>query len=417
MYKHCRMALNFPISLSSKRGSNITDGLVDWWDGGSTIGQFAGNDIGTIGSTVTNQPPTFSAAYKWSNNKSSFFGTLGCSFSTGGGKQTLGLIIRKPAYAVNTYVVQGGGSGSCRLQYNNNGYQIQASYYNYSNTGSRANPGTNQWHLVLYQWDADTKEGQTFFNNIYKEYTNGANYGDGKIYSIGNPAVDVAQVIYWKRWMTQEDADLLYNGGAFRRYVDLPDFKPAPEKTYAFDASGSVHKLTTGNIPNNFARYLNPVSSIQIGTNATTIGSAAFRQHDCSEINIPSNITSIANDAFFQGSQTNVALNFSEGLQTIGASTFENTRWVGDIFLPTTLTSVADRAFSKINGDSTVRNYYINSPASIFTGGSVFHYHKVSDTIYVHADYLSQYDATWETAQAPAGITIAEWTSYPDPMP
>jgi len=198
---------------------------------------------------------------------------------------------------------------------------------------------------------------------------------------------------------------------------DLPPAEILPENTYAFDASDNVYKMVTGNIPNNFARYVNPVSSIQIGTNAAYIGSAAFRGHDCSEINIPSNITGIGNDAFFQGSQTNVALNFSEGLQTIGGSAFQTTRYAGDIFLPTSLTSVANVAFSKINGDSTVRDYYINSPASIFTGAQVFNYHKVTDTIYVHADYLSQYDATWKTAQAPAGITIAEWTSYPDPMP
>jgi len=197
---------------------------------------------------------------------------------------------------------------------------------------------------------------------------------------------------------------------------DLPPAEILPENTYAFDANSIVYRLATGNIANNFARYVNPVISIQIGTNATTIGSSAFRQHDCIEINIPSNITTIGNDAFFQGSQTNVALNFSEGLQTIGGSSFESTRWAGDIFLPTTLTSVGSRAFTKINGDSTVRNYYINSPASIFTG-SAFLYHKVTDIIYVHSDYLSQYDATWETAQAPNGITIAEWTSYPDPMP
>ncbi len=409
------MALKFPISLAGKKGGgSITDGLVDWWDGGSTIGQFAGNNIGTIGSTVANQPPTFSTAYKWSNNKNSYFGTLGCSFNAGAGKQTLGLVLRKPAYAVNTYVVQGGGSGSCRVSFNNGGNRINTSYYNMS--GINKYTGTGQWVLVLYQWDADTREGQTFFNDNFREYTPVANQGNGPIYRIGNSAVDVAQIIYWKRWMTQEDADLLYNGGVYRRYVDLPDFEPVPDRTYAFDASGSVLKLTTGNIPNNFARYVNPVSSIQIGTNATSIGSAAFRQHDCTEINIPSNIISISNDAFFQGSQTNVALNFSEGLQTIGVSAFQSTRYAGDIFLPTSLTSVANVAFSKINGDSTVRDYYINSPASIFTGGQVFNYHKVTDTIYVHADYLSQYDATWKTSQAPAGITIAEWTSYPDPM-
>ena len=97
------MAIKFPISLAGKRGGgSITDDLVDWWDGGSTIGQFAGNDIGTIGATVANQPPTFSTAYKWSNNKNGYFGTLGCSFNFGAGKQTLGLefIVEFAAFTV-----------------------------------------------------------------------------------------------------------------------------------------------------------------------------------------------------------------------------------------------------------------------------------------------------------------------------
>ena len=214
------MSLKFPISLVGKKGgSSLTEGLVDWWDGGSTIGQFAGNDIGTIGNTVANQPPTFLTAYKWSNNKNGFFGTLGCSFNSGAGKQTLGLVIRKPATAVNTYVIQGGGSGSSRLSYNNDGNIIQASYYNYGSTQQSFALG--QWILVLYQWDADTKEGQTFFNNNFRQYTLAPAYGNGPISSIGNPAVDVAQIIYWKRWMTQEDADALYNDGAFTKYTDL----------------------------------------------------------------------------------------------------------------------------------------------------------------------------------------------------
>jgi hypothetical protein len=411
------MSLKFPISLVGKKGGSITDGLVDWWDGGSTIGQFAGNNIGYMGPDNTEHPSTFGGSWNWNQNKKGVFAGLGCSFGGSAGKQTIGLVIRKKSYSVNSYIIQAGAGGACRLSYNNDGYRLGSSYFNYGTI--QRNVGNN-WHLVLYQWDGETRTGQTFFNDELVPYTSAPNQGNGSILRIGynyGTSIEVAQIAYWNRWMTQEDADLLYNGGAFRRYVDLPDFEPAPENTYAFDASGIVHKLTTGNITNNFARYVNPVSSIQIGTNATTIGSAAFRQHDCTEINIPSNITTIGDDAFFQGSQTNVALNFSEGLRTIGGSSFESTRWAGDIFLPTTLTSVGSRAFTKSNGDSTVRNYHINSPASVFTGTQIMRYHKVTDTLYVHADYLSQYDAAWKTAQAQDGLTIAEWTSYPDPMP
>ena len=191
-----------------------------------------------------------------------------------------------------------------------------------------------------------------------------------------------------------------------------------PEGSYAYDGSDNIIKgPQIGNIPNNWARYVNPVSRIEIGYSAGYIGSAAFRGHDCNEINIPSNVVNIGNDAFFQASQQNIALNFSEGMQIIGVTAFSASRYAGNIFLPTTLTTINNGAFTKINGDSTVRNYHINSPASVFTGTQAMGYHKVTDTLYVHADYLSQYDAAWKAAQAQEGLTIAEWTSYPDPMP
>ena len=292
------MSLKFPISLVGKRGGiDLKEGLVDWWDGGSTIGQFAGNNIGSFGNTVANPPPTFSAAYKWSNNKNSFFGTLGCTFSTGGGKQTLGLVIRKPAYAVNTYVIQGGGSGSCRLSYNNDGNRIQASYYNYSS--SQLTLGANQWILVLYQWDADTKEGQTFFNDIYREYNLGANYGNGPIYRIGNSAVDVAQVIYWKRWMTQEDADALYNDGAFTKYTDLPTFQESAQETYTYRSDGDIYTRLTGSVPYALMNGNLNVYNIKFGTNTTTTGDRAFKNcENLVNIVIPEHITLIDTYSF-----------------------------------------------------------------------------------------------------------------------
>ena len=208
----------------------------------------------------------------------------------------------------------------------------------------------------------------------------------------------------YRKALTSDDVVNLYNEGC--------DIKP----TIVYDSFDSVLGTTYNNIPNNWMRYQDPVTRVEFGNTASSIGSAAFRGHDCTEINIPSNIVSIANDAFYFATQQNIALNFSEGLKSIGNTSFAQSRYAGNIFIPTTLTSVATQAFQKINGDSTIRNYHINSPASIFTGSSIFQYHTVNDTIYVHADYLSQYDATWKTNQGFDG-TVAEWTSYPDPMP
>ena len=219
------MSLKFPISLAGKRGgSSITDGLVDWWDGGSSIGQFAGNDIGTMGADTFEHPTTFNGSWNWTVNKASFFGGLGCTFGAAGGKQTLGFVIRKKAYSVNSYIVHAGDVGACRFTYNNGGNICHASYFNYSTTGSRAYPPVGEWILVLYQWDPSDRTGQTFFNDQLIVYPNAPDRGNGGIYSIGNnygASIELAQIIYWNRWMTQDDADLLYNGGNFVKYSDL----------------------------------------------------------------------------------------------------------------------------------------------------------------------------------------------------
>ena len=199
---------------------------------------------------------------------------------------------------------------------------------------------------------------------------------------------------------------------------DLPAWVPASNESAGFNTDGTIINVSRATtIPANWLRYDADVASVVIGENVTYIGTASLRQHDATEINIPPSVTNIGTDAFFQASQQNIALNFSEGLQIIGGSAFQSSRYAGNIFLPTTLTTINNVAFTKINGDSTVRNYHINSPASVFTGTQIMRYHKVTDTLYVHADYLSQYDAAWKTAQAQDGLTIAEWTSYPDPMP
>ena len=210
------------------------------------------------------------------------------------------------------------------------------------------------------------------------------------------------------------NADSMFKGCGVSKNIDTT---PVTTDTIVYDSSGSVIKSTSGNIPSSWARSDSDVRSVSFGPNVSHIGYSSFRGHDCTEINIPSNVTEIGGDAFsylFTRPYT-VTLNFSEGLQTIGSRSFASSPYVGDIFLPSTLTSVGSQVFIKNNKDYSVRNYYINSPASIFTGSQTMRYHRVTDTIYVHADYLSQYDSAWKASHAQEGITIKEWKTYPLP--
>lgn len=219
------MSLKFPISLVGKRGGvDLKEGLVDWWEGSSSIGKHAGNDIGSLGTQLATQPATFDASWNWTVNKANFFAGFGCSFYANAGKQTLGFVIRKASYGVNTYIVNAGYVGACRFAYNNGGNLCQTSYFNYSSTGSRKSLPLGDWLLVLYQWDPSDRTGQTFFNNQLVVYPNSPDQGNGPIYRIGynyGASIEVAQIIYWNRWMTQEDADLLYSEGNYLNYSSI----------------------------------------------------------------------------------------------------------------------------------------------------------------------------------------------------
>ena len=218
------MSLKFPISLVGKRGSSITDGLVDWWDGGSSIGQFAGNDIGTMGADTFEHPTTFDGSWNWTVNKASFFSGLGCKFTAEGGKQTLGFVIRKKDDYLNSFVVQAGNNGTCRLTFTTDGDTCATTYFNTNTNSSLKYIGVGNWVLVLYQWDASDLTGQTFFNDNLIVYPHAPTNGGGPISRIGynyGASIELAQIIYWNRWMTQDDADLLYNGGNFVKYSDL----------------------------------------------------------------------------------------------------------------------------------------------------------------------------------------------------
>ena len=294
------MSLKFPISLVGKKGgSSLTEGLVDWWDGGSTIGQFAGNNIGYMGPNKTEHPSTFGGSWNWNQNKNGVFAGLGCSFRGSAGKQTIGLVIRKKSYSVNSYIIQAGAGGACRLSYNNDGYRLGSSYFNYGQTQRSLGNG---WHLVLYQWDGVTRTGQTFFNDELVPYTLAPNQGNGSILRIGynyGTSIEVAQIAYWNRWMTQEDADALYNDGAFTKYTDLPTFQESVQETYTYRSDGSINTRATGSVPYAWMNGSLNVYSIQFGTNTTTTGDRAFKNcENLVNVVIPEHITLIDTYSF-----------------------------------------------------------------------------------------------------------------------
>lgn len=205
------------------------------------------------------------------------------------------------------------------------------------------------------------------------------------------------------------DASAMFKNTGYRPAVPNPTFTD----TTVYDSNGDILLTTSGDIPASWARYTADVRYLKIGSTCTALGTSSFRSHDLTEINIPSNVISIGRDAFIVASQL-ITLNLSEGLQVIGDSAFNQNNLNGDIILPSTLTSVDSQAFFR-TFDSGIRRYHINSPASIFIGSGTFENSNANDIIYVHPDYLSQYDATWRSTHG-FTATIAEWVSYPYPM-
>lgn len=159
--------------------------------------------------------------------------------------------------------------------------------------------------------------------------------------------------------------------------------------------------------------------SLTIPDSVTSIGSFAFSY--CTgltgTLTIPNSVTSIGNGAFYSCSGFTGDLTIPDSVTTIVGYSFERcTGFTGTLTIPNSVTLIGSDSFNYCTG---LTNAYIDSVAStVWTGANNLQMTTALTDIYVTADVLSGYDATWKTNQGVAGgVTISEWTSYPDPMP
>ena len=161
--------------------------------------------------------------------------------------------------------------------------------------------------------------------------------------------------------------------------------------TYIINSSDELLSYNFTDIPDNFAttNSLTSAKGLQLGNSVSYIGDYAF--YNCSsltrELVIPDSVTSIGSYAFYGCS----------GL-------------LGDLVISNSIVSIGKESLVGLDGLTAI---YINASSSVFVGTGAFL--STVKNLYVHSDYLSEYDVTWKTAQDFTG-NVLEWTSYPNVM-
>lgn len=126
-----------------------------------------------------------------------------------------------------------------------------------------------------------------------------------------------------------------------------------------------------------------------------------------------SNLQTVGNYAFEQTKTFTGDLILPDSVTTIGLNAFRDTGIDGNVILGSNLTSIASSAFAANWGRP---DFYIASAATAFVGTNALANTNNTQKLYVTANHLAGYDATWKSAQGCACV-VEEWTSYPDPMP
>ena len=169
--------------------------------------------------------------------------------------------------------------------------------------------------------------------------------------------------------------------------------------------------------------FCNSLSNITIPDSVTSIGEYAFASTNISSIAIPSGVTSIPNNFIYNNSGL-LILTMSDGVTSIGNSAFQgcsnfksfNSNVDGDINLPTSLTTIGNQAFRNSytfnrltipSGVTSIGNsafQYCTSLNSITClaiapptlGTNVFN--NTNDcVIYVPANSVSSYQSAWSS--------------------
>jgi hypothetical protein len=180
--------------------------------------------------------------------------------------------------------------------------------------------------------------------------------------------------------------------------------------------------------------------NLVIPNSVTTIGSYAFYycQGLTGDLVIPDSVTSIGSSAFgYLGTTPLGTLTIGNSVASIGSYAFAYSYFTGDLIIPDSVTTIgdsgfADWAFSHVmfNGNIVIGSgvtsigssafygvgttaLYINCPASSWIGTNALLQTSPLTNIYVHADYVTGYDATWKGNQQ-TSATVSTWTNYPN---
>lgn len=157
--------------------------------------------------------------------------------------------------------------------------------------------------------------------------------------------------------------------------------------TYVRDNVAGVIDQVGGDIPNEWKNGDASIKGLVIGTSCKVIGDSAFNTclNDVGNLVIPDNV------------------------QTIGASAFAFCTDLTSIRLGDGITEIKTSAFSY---NTSLTKFYINAPASVFTGTSTF-LGSTNLTLYVTANYLDGYGGFWASDQDFQGNSITTWSNYP----
>jgi hypothetical protein len=178
-----------------------------------------------------------------------------------------------------------------------------------------------------------------------------------------------------------------------------------------------------------------------IADSVTTIGSYAFYYCDSltGDLVIPDSVTSIGSHAFgYWGISTPIGtLTIGNSVTSIGSYAFSYSYFTGDLIIPDSVTTIGDSGFADwifshvmFNGNIVIGSgvtsigssafygvgttaLYINCPASSWIGTNALLQTSPLTNIYVHADYVTVYDATWKGNQQ-TSATVSTWANYPN---
>ena len=124
-----------------------------------------------------------------------------------------------------------------------------------------------------------------------------------------------------------------------------------------YDWSGDINQQTmidAGLFNGSEYNWAKEPKTVEIGTNVTSIGNAAFS--GCSgltSVTIPSSVTSIG-DGAFEGCSGLTSVTIPSGVTSIESSAFSGCRGLTSVTIPSSVTSIGEYAFSWCRGLTSV---------------------------------------------------------------